>query len=427
MLILLLTLFFLLAAILGIPLLYALMFATLGSIKAAGLEYSDTILIHAFAGGIEPAHFLAIPLFICAGEVLSRGGVGNRIIEFAGSLFGWLPGGLAVVTVISSMLFGAVSGSAIAGAAAIGSVMIPGMAKRGYPKAYSAALVAVSGTLGVIIPPSISLLVYGFVANVSVRDLFLAGVVPGTLFGLALIAICIWQGKFGGLQTQGDRSSFAEVRDKFFHCIPALLMPGVILGGIWSGVFTPTEAAAVAVIYGLLVSMLLEKHLKWRDLPALILEAFTTNAVVMLVIGATVSLAWLVTAEQVSEQIVILLGEFATSPLMFLLLINLILIFIGIFLEPVPALLLTAPIFIPTAVAFDVDPVHFGLIITTNLAIGLFTPPVGGTLFVASRIANVGIGAISKRLIPHFIASMTVLLLITYVPDLSLWLVRLLG
>lgn len=427
MLIIILTALFLAATVLGIPLLYALLLATLGTIQASGLEYSNSIIFHAFAGGVEPAHFLAIPLFITAGEVLSRGGVGNRIIEFAGSLFGWLPGGLAVVTVISSMLFGAVSGSAIAGAAAIGSVMIPGMAKRGYAKSYSAALVAVSGTLGVIIPPSISLLVYGFVANVSVKDLFLAGVIPGTLFGASLVAICVWQGKRMGIEIKGKVTSFGEVWRSFVRCIPALLMPGVILGGIWSGVFTPTEAAAVAVIYGLAVSMWVEKGLAWRDLPKLLLEAFTTNAVVMLVIAATAALAWLVTVEQVSQQLVVVLEQVAGNALIYLLLLNLILLLIGVFLEPLPALLLTAPLFLPTALAFDIHPVHFGLIITCNLAIGLFTPPVGGTLFVSSRIAKVGIGGISKKLIPFFGASMIVMLLVTYVPGLSLWLVELFG
>ncbi|MBK1880282.1 TRAP transporter large permease [Pelagicoccus mobilis] len=421
-----LSIIFLVSILLGVPLVYSLLIATLGTISVAELGYSDGVVFHAFISGIEKAHLLAIPLFIAAGAVLSRGGVGARMIDFAASLFGWLPGGLAVVTVVSSMLFGAVSGSAIAGAAAIGSVMIPGMEKRGYPKAYSAALVAVSGTLGVIIPPSIPMLVYGFVANVSIKDLFLAGVMPGVLFGTGLIGLCIWQGKTRGFEADTKAFSFAEVRRTFVRCIPSLLMPTVILGGIWSGVFTPTEAAAVATVYGILVSVVVQRELKWSQLPSLFLDAFATNAVVMLVIASTASLSWLVTAEQVPQEMAAFVQEFAGGPIMFLLLLNLILVIVGVFLEPLPALLLTAPLFMPAAAAFGIDPVQFGLIIVCNLAFGLFTPPVGGTLFVSARMARVGMGAISLQMIPFFIVSGIVLILITYVPAISLWLVELL-
>ncbi len=421
-----LAILFLIAIVLGIPLVYALLLTTIGAIAISGLDYSNSVVWHAFIGGVEPSHLLAIPLFIAAGAVLSKGGVGQRMIDFAAALFGWLPGGLAVVTVASSMLFGAVSGSAIAGAAAIGSIMIPGMEKRGYPKSYSAALIAVSGTLGVIIPPSISMLVYGFVANVSVKDLFLAGVGPGILFGLGLMGMCIWQGRRLGYDAAVERVSTGQVWHAFLRCVPALAMPAVILGGIWSGLFTPTEAASVAVVYGLVVSMAIQRSLKWTELPALLLDAFTTTAVVMLIIGATASLSWLITVEQVPQEMAAFIREQAGGKIAFLLILNIVLIIVGVFLEPLPALLLTAPLFIPAAKAFEIDPVQFGLIIVCNLAFGLFTPPVGGTLFVSARMARVGMGAISKQMIPFFLVSMIVLLAVTYFPPLSLWLVNLL-
>jgi C4-dicarboxylate transporter, DctM subunit len=419
-------LFFLLA-LAGLPLVYAILATTVGYIWLKSLGHPTETILLTYLGGVEPFILIAVPLFIVAGELLSHGGVGQRIVTFARTLFGFLPGGLGVVTVASCLLFGGVSGSAIAGAAAVGSVMIPAMVDRGYPKAFAAALVAAAGTLAVIIPPSIPMLVYGFVAGASVRDLFLSGIVPGALFGIAMMAVCMHYGRSRGWDTGGERASLRQIGSAFVAALPALLMPVIILGGIWTGFFTPTESAAVAVAYGLLIAMGVYRDLSFRALPRLILDAFITSAVVMVVIGATAALAWLITVEQVPAQIVELVKQFAGSKWVFLLMINVVLLVLGIFLEPVPALILTAPILVPLARTYGVDPVHLGLLMTCNLAIGLYTPPVGGTLFVAGRIAGVGIGALSRALVPLFLVSLAVMVAITYIEVLPMglvWLVR---
>jgi C4-dicarboxylate transporter, DctM subunit len=417
---------FFLIALAGIPLVYALLGTSLLTIELLGRGYPVEAIVFTFIGGVEGLHFVAVPLFIVAGELVSRGGVGRRMVNLASALFGFLPGGLGVVTVAACLFFGAVSGSAIAAAAAIGTVMVPGMAMRGYPKPFSAALVASSGTLGVIIPPSIPLLIYGFVGNVSVADLFIAGIVPGILFAVGLMLVCMWLGKKNNWDVGSERHSAREIGRTAIDCIPALLMPVIILGGIYSGTTTPTEAAAVAVVYGFLITMFVYKELGWRELPDLILRSFITSAIVMLVLGGTAALAWLITVEQVPAQIIEVVKDISTSKWVFLILLNITLLVLGVFLEPLPAILLTAPIFIPVANAFGVDPVHLGLIMTCNLAIGLYTPPVGGTLFVAAKIANVGMGAISRQLLPLFAVSIVVLMLITYVESIPMGLVWLL-
>jgi C4-dicarboxylate transporter DctM subunit len=304
--------------------------------------------------------------------------------------------------------------------------MIPAMIKRGYSPGFAAALVAVAGTLAVIIPPSIPLLVFGFVSGASVRDLFLAGIVPGILFGIGLMVVCVRYGLSTGCDRGGERASPREVWVAFKAAFPALLMPVIILGGIWFGVFTPTEAAAVAVVYGLVISMFYYRDIGWRELPALVLKAFVTSAVVMVVIGATAALAWVITVEQVPMQVTQWVKEVTDSRWMFLLLANVVMLLLGIFIEPLPALILTAPLFVPLATAYGVDLVHLGLMMTCNLAIGLYTPPVGGTLFVAAKLAQAGIAKVSYALIPMFLVTLVVLLAITYVTALPMGLVWLL-
>ncbi len=414
-------------ALMGMPLVWSLLLTTISTIWLFGRFYPLESIFLTYVGGVEPLHLAAIPLFILAGELISQGGVGRRLINFAGMLLGFLPGGLGVVTVGSSTLFGAISGSAVADSAAIGSVMIPGMTQKGYPRPYSAALVATSGTLGILIPPSIPLLVYGFVGNVSVAELFLSGIMPGLLFAACLMLLCVYKGRKLGCDPGGTRPDFKVLRTTLIDTLPALLAPVIILGGIYSGIFTATEAAAIAVVYGLIVALLVYRELSISDLPGLALQAMITSAVVMVVIGATAALAWLITAEQVPAQFSAWIAQISSSKWVFLALLNILLILIGVFLEPLPALILTAPLFIPTAKSFGVDPVHLGLIMTFNLAIGLYTPPVGGTLFVAARIANVGIGAISKELIPMFGIAIVVLIAITYIeaiPMALVWLSR---
>ena len=356
---------------------------------------------------------IAVPLFVFTGELLAHGGVGKRIVEFANVLFGWLPGGLGVVTVISCLLFGGVSGSAIADTAAIGSLVIPAMLAKGYSRGFAAALVAVAGTLALLMPLSIPFLVYAFVSGVSMRTLSMAGLVPALLSASALIAVCMWHGKKTGVDMGGRPASLGNIWRAGVSAGPALLMPVFIIGGIWSGYFTPTEASAVAVVYGLIVSLFLYRDMSHKDIPNLLLKAFMTSATVMLVIGATGALAWLITAEGVAQQMANWVSSVAHVKWVFLLMLNVALVLLGIFIEPLPALLMAAPLFLPLA--------------TANLAIALYTPPVGGTLFVAAKLAKASIGEITRHLWFMMAATFSVVILITYVPTLTSWLPRMIA
>ena len=424
-----LTLFgvFFVVALAGVPLLFAILTTTVGIIWFQGLGHPLQTIFLSFIGGVEPFILLAVPMFIFAGELLAQGGVGKRIVEFARVLFGWLPGGLGVVTVMSCTLFGGVSGSAIADTAAIGSLVIPAMVARGYSRGFAAALLAVAGTLALLMPLSIPFLVYAFISGVSMRTLSMAGIVPALLSAVALILVCMWHGKRTGCDNGETRSTPAQIWAATRAAGPALLMPILIIGGIWSGVFTPSESAAIAVVYGLVVSLFYYKDLSWQRIPQLLLNAFITSATVMLVIGATGAMAWLITVEQVAQQMADWIGLVATEPWMFLLMFNVALLLLGIFIEPLPAMLLSAPLFLPLAKHYGLDMVHVGVLMTANLAIALYTPPVGGTLFVAAKLAKVGIGEITRHLWPLMAATFTVVMLVTYLPQLSLWLPRLLA
>ena len=409
----------------GVPLMYALLATTVGMIWAFDLSHPLETIFLSFISGVEPFILIAVPLFIFGGELLSKGGVGKRIVAFAATLFGFMPGGLGVVCVVSCLLFGGISGSAIADTAAIGSLIIPMMIQRGYPPAFAAALLSVAGTLALLMPLSIPFLVYAFITGVSMRLLSMSGVIPAMISALALIGVCIWFGKKTGCDKGGKPATAGEILAAFKEAWPALLMPIMIVGGIWTGLFTPTEAAAIAVVYGVVISIFLYKDLKWRDLPEILLKSFQTSAVVMLVIGATGCLAWLITVEQVAAQLADWVQAVAHQQWLFLLLLNISLFLVGIFIEPLPAMLLTIPLFLPIAQAFRVDLVHLGVVVTANLAIALYTPPVGGTLFVAASLAKAGIGAITKHLIPMMTVTFLVVLIVTYIPATTkviLWL-----
>ncbi|TSA10648.1 MAG: TRAP transporter large permease [Betaproteobacteria bacterium] len=407
---------FFLLALAGVPLLFSLLATTVGTIVIGSLGHPLETIFLSFIGGVEPFILIAVPLFIFAGEILSSGGIGRRIVEFARALLGFLPGGLGIVTVASCLMFGGVSGSAIADTAAIGSLVIPSMKQRGYERGFAAALLSVAGTLALLMPLSIPFLVYAFISGVSMRQLSMSGLVPGLFMAVALMGVCVWYGKKTGCDNGDVRSSPRQIWAATRDAGPALIMPLIIVGGIWSGVFTPTESAAVAVVYGIIVSLFVYRDISARDLPRLLVNAFQTSATVMLVIGATGALAWLITAEQVAVQLAAWIKLVADEPWQFLFLLNVALLLLGIFIEPLPAMLLTVPLLMPIAKTFGIDLVHLGVVITANLAIALYTPPVGGTLFVAAKLADAGIGEITKALWPLLIAAVAVLFVITYLP-----------
>ncbi len=415
---------FIAIALAGVPLVYAILIATVGAIWVKGFDYPLTTIFLSYISGVEPFLLIAVPLFIFAGELLSHGGVGRRIVNFTRTMVGFLPGGLGIVAVTSCLMFGGVSGSALADTAAIGSLVVPAMVGRGYGRPFIAALLAVAGTLALLMPLSIPFLVFAFMSGVSMRQLGMAGIIPAIVLAVVLCLVCVWYGKKTGCDNGSTRASRAEMWAAFKDAGPALVMPIIIVGGIWSGLFTPTEAAAVSVIYGLVVSLVLYRDITVRDLPAMLLTALRTSAVVMLIVGATGALAWLVTAEQVAVQLAAWVTKVATAPWQFLLLVNIALLLLGMFIEPLPAMLLTAPLLLPIAQAFHINLVHFGVVVTANLAIALVHPPAGPALFIAAKLAQVRIGAATRALLPLLAANLIVLLLITYIEPLSLLLVR---
>jgi C4-dicarboxylate transporter, DctM subunit len=370
---------------------------------------------------------LAVPLYVLAGRLMMTGGVARRLVEFAVSLVGVLRGGLAAATVLTSMLFATISGSSAATAAAIGSTLIPEMEKKNYPRPFAAAVVASSGELGVIIPPSVPMVIYAVITGLSITDLFIAGILPGILIGLSLILAIV---VVSSLKGYGERETFTlrtyvlGIGAATKRASLSLVMPFIILGGIYGGVFTPTEAAVVAVAYALILGCLVYREIPFRDLPKIFAESAFTSAVVMVIVGFAFVFAYAMALMQAPQQIASAIRGVSSNPLVFLLLVNLFLFVVGMFMETFAALIILAPVLAPVAQQLGIDPVHFGLIMIVNLAIGMVTPPVGVNLFVACGIANVSMEQLMRPLLV-FLAVLTIdMLIITYVPWLSLALIR---
>ncbi len=363
---------------------------------------------------------LAIPYFILAGNIMEKAGISGKLIKLAEVCVGHLKGGLAIVCVIVSCFFAAISGSGPATVAALGLIMIPAMVRAGYKPAFAAALMGTSGAIGVVIPPSITFVVYGSIADASIGTLFLAGILPGLLMGLGLMVTALLVGRKSDLKTL-PKASKKERWEAFKDAFWGLMMPVIILGGIYGGIFTPTEAAAVSVVYGLFVGVFIYKQIRLKELYTLLLDSVSTTATVMFITAAASLFAYVLTRARLDVAISTALQEITGgSTIIFFIIVNIILLIAGCFLDSTSALYIFTPLFVPVANALGIDLVHLGVTMVVNLAIGLFTPPVGVNLYVACGVADVNLKDISKAVVPLLAASLLILLLVTYIPAVSL-------
>lgn len=380
-----------------------------------------TTIAQQMATGLNSFTLLAIPFFILAGEVMNRGGIAKRLIDFAKTLVGSLPGGLAYVNIFAAMMFGAIAGSAVAAASAIGSILGPRMEEEGYSKEFSAAVNITSSTTGLIIPPSNILIIYSLASGgVSIAALFVAGYIPGILTGLLLMSVAAFWAKRKNYPV-GERSSLSEVFSTFLRAFPSLLLLIIVIGGIIAGIFTATEAAAIAVVYTLILGFVY-REVSVKNLPDILMNSVNTTAIVMLLIATSISMSWVMSFENIPQDISAALLAMSDSKIVILLMINFILLFVGTFMDMTPAVLIFTPIFLPIVTELGIDPLHFGIMMVLNLSIGLCTPPVGTILFVGVGVAETTIEKVIRPLLPLFLAMIVALLLITFFPQLTLWL-----
>lgn len=405
--------------LLNVPIAVALGLSTSLALVLSGLPL--TLVVQRMIASNDSFSLMAIPFFILAGAAMTQGGVSRRLITFADSVFGWMTGGLGIVAQITGVFFSAISGSSAATTAAVGGIIFPEMEKRGYDRSFSAAIVAASGETGIVVPPSVPLVVYGVVAGVSIGDLFLGGVGPGLLMGASLCVLiyCISRRRgYGG----GEFKGLANVWTSFRDAIWGLMMPVIILGGIYGGIFTATEAAVVAVVYGFFVGFVVYRDLKISHLPKIFETTVIGTAVVMFIMNAAGLFSWVITREQFPSQLAAYFVSLTDDPVVFLMLINVLLFAVGCVLNASAAITILAPILVPIVIRLGIDPVFFGVIMTANLAIGCLTPPVGVDLFIASGISKVPIARLSRSIISFLAVLVVVQITITYFPIITMWL-----
>ena len=419
---------FVLLLILGVPISFSIGIATIStmllSIKGGP---ALTTVAQRMATGLDSFALLAIPFFILSGQLMNRGGIARRLIDFAKVLVGMFPGGLAFVNTMAAMLFGSISGSAVATASAIGGFMVPTMKKEGYDLNYSAAVNLTSATTGLIIPPSNILIVYSLASGgVSIGALFVAGYFPGIAIGISLMVVAgviAYRRKY-------PVSEKVKIKDgilRFLDAVPSLFLIILVIGGIVAGYFTATEASAVAVLYSFILSVLIYREVKWKELPKILLESASTTAIVLLLVGTSMGMSWIFAYENIPQNTSAMLMALSSSKIVILLIINLFLLLVGIIMDITPAVLIFTPIFLPVVTQLGVDPIHFGIIMVLNLSIGLCTPPVGTVLFVGCGIAGTSIAQVIRPLLPFFLAMLVALFLVTFIPAISLFLPRLFG
>ncbi|MDR3331610.1 MAG: TRAP transporter large permease [Synergistaceae bacterium] len=409
---------------LNVPIAIAIGASTLASVLVSPIP--PTVVVQKMFTAMDSFPLMAVPFFILAGSLMENGGISRRLIHLANTFVGHYAGGLAFVAIIASMFFGAISGAAAACVAAIGSVIIPEMVARGYGKPYTAAVQATAGTLGVMIPPSIPMIIYGVMTSVSVGALFMGGFVPGIIVGLSLMGVAWAIARKKGYKGE-RRFTWAERRAAFRDALWALLMPVIILGGIYGGVFTPTEAAVVAVVYGLFVGFFVYKELEVSKMKSIFVNASVSTAVVMFIIATSSAFSWVITSRRIPQMVAEGMLEFSSNPIVILFMINALLLFVGTFMETVASIIILVPVLMPILNALGVDLLHFGVVIVVNLAIGMVTPPLGVCLFVSCGIAKISLEEISSAALPFIVVMIIDVLILTYLPVLSYGLPKLFG
>lgn len=417
---------FVVLMLLGMPVAYALGMAALLGALWIDLPL-DAVMIQ-MASGVNKFSLLAIPCFVLAGAIMAEGGMSRRLVAFAGVLIGFVRGGLSLVNILASTFFGAISGSSVADTASIGSVLIPEMEKKGYPRPFATAVTVSGSVQAILIPPSHNAVIYSMAAggSVSVAALFMAGVFPGLLLGLSLAIYCLYVAR----KENYPKGRVIPLKEALKICVEALwglATMGIILGGILSGMFTATESASIAVVWAFFVTMFIYRDYKWKDLPKLMHRTVKTVTIVMILIGFAASFGYIMTLMMIPLKITALFTALSSEPWVILLCVNIMLLALGTLMDMAPLILILTPILLPVMKTIGVDPVHFGMIMMINLGIGLITPPVGAVLFVGSAVAKLKIEQVVKAMKPFFVILLFVLVLVTYVPQISLWLPRSMG
>lgn len=409
-------------SILGIPIYLSLGIGTLVALNMADMPF--IVLPQKLFAGMNSSSLLAIPFFMLAGNIMSRS-ITGKLIDISNALIGWIKGSLAVVTVVSSALFGAISGSGVATASAVGGTTIPAMKEEGYPGHFAAAISGISSILGPIIPPSITLIVYASITDLSVSKLFVGSVIPGILMAGGLILYALFYGKKNDLPAH-EKKTFKEVVLIFKDGIWALLMPVIILGGIFGGIFTPTESAAVAVVYALFVSLFIYKDMTLKDIPSVFVEGAISTATILMLVGISKSSGYVITTSGLPQQVLEVFSSFTDSKIVILLLLNVLFLVIGMLMEANAAIIMMTPILLPLLGAFGIDPLQFGIMMSFNLCIGLITPPVGICLLMTNQIAEASFVKTLKSVLPMLLIGLIVLMFVTYIPQVTTFLPSLL-
>ncbi len=412
---------FALLMLIGMPVAYAMGLAAL--IGALWIDIPIDAVMIQIAAGVNKFSLLAIPFFVLAGAIMAEGGMSRRLVNFAGVLVGFIRGGLSLVNILASTFFGAISGSSMADTASIGSVLIPEMSRKGYPRAFATAVTVSGSVQAILIPPSHNAIIYSLAAGgtVSIAALFVAGVLPGLLLGLTLACLCLVIARKQNFP-RGERIPLRQALKICVEALWGLMTMFIILGGILSGVFTATESAAVAVVWAFFVTMFVYRDYSWHDLPKLMHRTVKTLTIVMILIGFAAAFGYIMTLMQIPQQITAAFTGVSNQPWVILLMINVLLLLLGTLMDMAPLILIMTPILLPVAKSIGVDPVHFGMIMMVNLGMGLITPPVGGVLFVGAAIAKLPIEQVTRALLPFFGAMLLVLAAVTYIPAVSMWL-----